>query len=140
MLKTFSAVALALLTLATPALAIKPTPPQRTTTPVMVGAGPEFDACGGVGRVKRLNPRGDNFLSVRAAPSTKAREIGRLRGGDLVYMCDAAGGGRWAGIVHEGGKVDTGCGVTSPVVPARAYRGPCRSGWVASEFVQVIAG
>ena len=130
---------LAIVAFATPALATRPTPPQRTTTPVIVGQnGPELDACGALGRVRRLNARGDNFLSVRAGPSTKAREIGRLRSGDLVYICSDNGG--WMGVVHEGGKVDTGCGVTAPVARERPYRGPCRSGWVATQFVEGIAG
>ncbi|WP_336959345.1 hypothetical protein [Sphingobium aquiterrae] len=32
------------------------------------------------------------------------------------------------------------CGVSSPVESRRPYRGPCRSGWVSSAYVALVAG
>ena len=45
----------------------------------------------------------------------------------------------WAGIVY-GPRASTGCNVESPIPRVRAYRGPCRSGWVSSRYVTPIAG
>ena len=112
-------------------------PPNR---PVHVGlAGSDLDACLSLGEVSGLNPRGDNFLAVRAAPSAKARMVARLRTGHRVEVCEQQGG--WLGIVYDtdpSGRRD--CGTGSPVPNARAYRGPCLSGWVAARYVTIIAG
>ncbi len=113
--------------------------------PVKVGGTIELDACGTVGRVFRLRADGDNFLSVRAAPAKGARELGRLKAGHLVWICEDRPG--WAGIVYDPnpanqqpGSVPLKCGVSTPIAKRSAYRGPCRSGWVASAFVEAIAG
>ncbi len=108
--------------------------------PVRIGFdGPEMDACGGYGEITGLNPDGDNFLTVRAAPSTDADEIDRLTSGTGVSMCETADG--WIGIVYEGsGAAGTGCGVGSPVPNIRDYNGSCRSGWISQRFVELIAG
>jgi len=109
--------------------------------PVRIGlAGPDLDACLSVGEVTGLNPRGDNFLAVRAAPSTGAPMLARLRKGHRVQVCEEAAGG-WLGIVYDrdpGGERD--CGTGSPVPRPRAYRGPCASGWVSARYVTIIAG
>ena len=56
--------------------------------PVMIGLdGPEFDACGALGEVTNLNPRGDNYLSVRARPSTSGAELDRLGPGARILIC-----------------------------------------------------
>jgi hypothetical protein len=45
------------------------------------------------------------------------------------------------GIVYEeAGTLSPTCGVSSPVTSRRDYDGPCRSGWVSSAFVKLIAG
>ncbi len=108
--------------------------------PVRVGFdGPEFDACGSYGEITGLNPDGDNFLSVRAAPSSDAEELDRLTTGTGVSLCEEADG--WIGIVYEAsGASGTSCGTGSPVSEVRAYDGPCRSGWVSQRFVELIAG
>lgn len=108
--------------------------------PVRIGFdGPDFDACGSYGEITGLNPDGDNFLSVRSAPSTDAEELDRLTSGTGVSMCDSANG--WIGIVYEGsGTAGTDCGVGSPVESERDYDGACRSGWISERFVELIAG
>ena len=54
--------------LATAALA------QPGARPVRYGLnGPELDGCTPYSEIRGLNPRGDNFVSVRAAPTTRAR-------------------------------------------------------------------
>ncbi len=59
--------------------------PDRPEKPVMVGGIADLDACLSNGQVTGLNPRGDGFLSVRSRPAATARELGRLRSGQIVW-------------------------------------------------------
>ena len=105
--------------------------------PIMVGSdGPDMDACGTLGEVANLDPAGDNYLSVRDAPSTLTKERDRLDPGQRVTVCDSADG--WVGIVYS--KIDENCGVSSPVATEERYLGPCAQGWVDERFVEMIAG
>nr|WP_298927865.1 hypothetical protein [uncultured Erythrobacter sp.] len=108
--------------------------------PVQIGFdGPRFDACAGYGRITNLNPRGDNFLLVRAAPSGNAEEVDRLGPGRGVSMCQQVG--NWIGVVYaplSDEPVD--CGTGSPVQSVRIYEGQCKSGWINENFVELIAG
>jgi hypothetical protein len=101
----------------------------------MIAAGDLDDPCSN-GVVRGLNPRGDGFLSVRAAPSASRREIGRLYNGRQVYVCQTRGA--WYGIVY--GRPGGDCGVTTPWIRRLPYTGPCRSGWVARRWVEIWAG
>ena len=108
---------------------------------VMIGlAGRNRPACTGSGRVARLNPRGDNFLSVRARPGRTMREVERLNSRQPVIVCDQARDDvrneRWLGIVYRSDP-NQDCGVSAPVPQARPYGGPCRSGWVAASLINV---
>jgi hypothetical protein len=124
-----------LVPLATAALAADP------ARPVTIGhAGPDLDACLSTGEVTGLNPAGDNFLAVRAAPRTNAPMLARLGPRHPVWICDEAAGG-WTGIVYQPDpRAELDCGVGSPVASVRPYRGPCRSGWVASRYIMNVAG
>jgi len=108
--------------------------------PVMMGGTPDLDACPATAQVTGLNPRGDNFLSVRSRPSKAGLELDRLRGGYTVWACDETANGEWTGIVYDrrGGAVD--CGVGSPLARRQAYAGPCATGWVASRYITIVAG
>jgi hypothetical protein len=75
----------------------------------------------------------DGFLSVRAGPSRRERELARLSNGDAVFAC--VRDGDWFGIVFERPGENTGCGVDQPVRVARDYAGPCRSGWVYERYI-----
>lgn len=100
---------------------------------VMVGGEKDFDACGGLGVVRGLNPQGDNFLAVRIGPGSKFAMIDELYERNQVWMCDKRG--RWVGVVY--GK---NCGVGSPIAIRQRYRGSCKSGWVFDKYVKLIAG
>jgi hypothetical protein len=110
--------------------------------PVVIGkAGNDLDACLSTGEVTGLNPAGDNFLAVRAAPAVGARMIGRLGPRHMVHMCDDTPDGQWLGIVYsDDPRGETVCEVGSPVARPQPYRGPCRSGWVAARHILLVAG
>lgn len=111
---------------------------QSGGVPVMIGTdGPNYDACGSVGQVVGLNPRGDNFLAVRTGPSTNYTKVDELYTADTVYVCESRG--RWYGVVYTAGGRAGGCGVGSPA-PVQRYRGRCRSGWVFGRYISIIAG
>lgn len=108
---------------------------------VMAGGQPSLDACPGVGEVSGLNPRGDGFLSVRSGPGGSSfREIDRLYNGQRAYVCDQRG--PWLGVVYEtqaqGGV--SGCGVMTPWGLRQPYTGPCRYGWIHSNYLRPIGG
>lgn len=110
--------------------------------PVMIGHdGPDFDACGGWGRVSGLDPEGDNFLAVRAAPTTQASKMDELHEGEEVWFCDGTADQDWVGIVYgasrePGVDCQVGANLPGPV----EYVGPCRSGWVSARYVTLLAG
>ncbi|MGB5485412.1 hypothetical protein [Parasphingorhabdus sp.] len=113
--------------------------------PVRIGeGGPRFDACQSVGEV---GGHVSGSLPVLSAPFDAAERIDNLLAGQTVYVCTRSHDQQWFGIVYdkqsgavagEGGSVD--CGVSSPVRAKRNYDGPCKSGWVESLFVVLVAG
>lgn len=131
--------AASLLLVAAAAALIGSAPPTRPERPVMVGGMDDLDACLTVSKVTGLNPRGDNFLSLRSQPSSKARELMRLRPEQQVWVCEEVAGG-WTGVLVAPGDGSLDCGVGTPIARRQAYSGPCRSGWVAGKFLEVIAG
>jgi len=124
--------------------------------PVRIGeGGPRFDACQAVGRVQGL--RGSS-LDVLIAPFDSAEKKDSLSETQRVYICTRSHDQQWFGIVYaeaassdataEGEEATapaaamdlSDCGVSSPVRSKRNYDGPCKSGWVASNFVKLVAG
>lgn len=123
--------------------------------PVRIGLGGQrFDACQGVGRVQGV--RGGE-LDVRIAPFDSAKAKATISNGQQVWICTRSHDQQWMGIVYDDGVPETtaeggatadepvqsslaDCGVSSPVRSKRNYDGPCKSGWVASNFVKLIAG
>lgn len=110
--------------------------PER---PVMVGGIDDLDACLTVSKVTGLKARGDNFLSLRSRPSSKARELMRLRSGQQVWVCDEAPGG-WTGVLVAPADGSLDCGVGTAIARRQPYSGQCRSGWVAGRFLEIVAG
>jgi hypothetical protein len=114
---------------------------QQTERVPRIGvAGDDLDACLRVGEVTGLNPRGDNYLTVRAGPSARARTKDRLGPGRWLWLCDEAG--EWLGVVYGANPSERpgDCGVGTPAARVRPYDGPCRWGWVHSRYVEVVAG
>jgi hypothetical protein len=115
-------------------------------TPVMVGGNAEFDACPSAGVVAKLGPRRaedpkSGFLSVRSGPGGSAYfELDRLYNGDEVLICGSDGA--WLAVIYAGrGQNMESCGpLGSPIRVRRAYEGPCRSGWLHKNYVEITAG
>jgi hypothetical protein len=104
--------------------------------PVIIGKMPEYDACGSSGEVKGLDPHGDGFLAVRSGPGSQYQMIDKLLEGQAVFVCDDHG--PWLGVVSTRGHQD--CGVDSAADRPKPYPGPCLSGWVHSNFINITAG
>lgn len=104
--------------------------------------GPDSDACVGIGRISRtnLNLTPDGKLPVYPTPMAYIRAADHLEADTLVWLCEAAG--EWQGIVYASGDFqDLGdCRVSTPVTVPQAYAGPCKSGWVAANSLQLVAG
>lgn len=108
----------------------------------MIGlSGPNLNACSSNAKTIGLNPQGDNFLAVKAAPRIDARRLDKLGPNAELYVCDQSKDGKWLGVVYESdGRPSANCGVTSAVPTARPYSGRCQSGWVYSKYIDVSAG
>lgn len=108
--------------------------------PVRIGElGPNFAACSAAGTTRNLKP--GEALPVRWAPFDNARESGSVAARARFFICTRSHDQKWFGIVYdEAGSLAERCGVAEPVTRRRDYDGPCRSGWVQSAFVKVIAG
>tara|TARA_B100000678_G_scaffold270653_1_gene258767 strand:+ start:216 stop:731 length:516 start_codon:yes stop_codon:yes gene_type:complete len=107
--------------------------------PIRIGTnGPDLDSCASYGEVTGLNAEGDNYLSVRDAPSTQVKERDRLDPGQGVHVCAESNG--WLGVVYDKADEAKDCGTDSPVDSPRNYTGPCAQGWVNGKFVTIVAG
>ncbi|MCD2175300.1 hypothetical protein [Rhizobium sp. C4] len=139
------AVPLLVVTVSCSALADEVTPRAMTIHPFIV-AGKIYPAAS-YGSVQGLKKGGDGFLSVRAAPSVKARELDRLKNGRsvIIYSGDTeARKNGFIGVVYPAdetfkGEFDTMCEIPDPSYEG-PYLGPCRSGWVSDRYAGVDAG
>jgi hypothetical protein len=101
--------------------------------------GANFRACGAAGTTRGLKP--GEALAVRSAPFENAGQAASVAPAARFFICSRSLDQKWFGIVFdEGGTLAERCGVSEPITRRRDYDGPCRSGWVQSAFVKVIAG
>jgi Caspase domain/Bacterial SH3 domain len=63
---------------------------------------PTPDSCGKFGKVRGLDPNGDNFLSVRTGPGTGFEEIDRIYSGNGVSICSQQG--KWLRVKYANGR------------------------------------
>lgn len=103
---------------------------------VHYGGEADLDACGSSGAVTGLRRDGDNFLAVRSGPAVTYRMLDKLLEDQSVQICDERGS--WLGIVY--GEAGQDCGTGSPVAKRQPYRGRCKSGWVSSKYIRLLAG
>lgn len=125
-------------------------PPRPVVITPVIFDGKPIDQGGAWARIVGLKKGGDGFVSVRAAPSTRAAERDRLTADRLVYALGPERDWRrlgFVGVVYtEGGApedFEERCGLAAPLPKAppwtRVYDGPCRSGWIHARFVEVLA-
>lgn len=101
--------------------------------------GPSFEACGAAGTTRNL--RSGEALPVRTAPFDNSAEAGGVPAGARFFVCSRSHDQKWLGIVFdETGTLSERCGVSEPAARRQDYAGPCRSGWVQSAFVKLVAG
>lgn len=103
---------------------------------VRVGGAAEMDACAGLGFVTGIH----TFLAVRSGPGVSYNQTGSLHNGHMLFLCSESADGQWKGVVYAAAPGLQDCGVSSPSAAAQPYRGPCKSGWVRSTWVSVLAG
>ncbi|HLL30847.1 MAG TPA: hypothetical protein VK403_07615 [Allosphingosinicella sp.] len=108
--------------------------------PVRIGElGANFRACSAAGTTRNL--KAGEALPVRSAPFENADPSGSVASRASFFICTRSHDQKWFGIVYdEDGTLAERCGVSEPVTRRLDYEGPCRSGWVQSAFVKVIAG
>lgn len=116
-------------------------PVARLQVPVTLHSVHEdLDACS-FGAVRPWRgPAGDS-VDVRSGPGSQYPVVDRLPTGHTFGWCDWKKG--WTGVVYppRGVGEDFDCGpLGTPVPEPLEYRGPCKSGWVPTEKVEVIAG
>jgi Caspase domain/Bacterial SH3 domain len=75
--------------------------PTKKLPPPKPKATPPSDSCSRIGRVRGLDPNGDNFLAVRTGPGTGFQEIDRIFTGDKVSICSRQG--KWYRVKYGGG-------------------------------------
>ncbi|MEO7178674.1 MAG: hypothetical protein ABIW83_07510 [Allosphingosinicella sp.] len=108
--------------------------------PVRIGDyGANFQACAAAGTPRNL--KAGEALPVRLAPFENAGKTGSVASRARFFVCTRSFDQKWFGIVYDqDGTLAERCGVSEPVTGRRDYVGPCRSGWVESAFVKVVAG
>lgn len=112
-------------------------PEKAEARTVRIGAdGPEFDACGALGRIAGA----DTVQIVHAGPDDRADKVSQLDRRSFVWLCEAEG--EWQGIVYPEGDFQdiADCRVSGPVAEPQGYEGPCRSGWVRARNIELLAG
>lgn len=104
-------------------LAMAESAPQRG---VMYGDDEEeLDACTGLGKTK-AGAVFHQFINGKIVSEN-------LPAGQTVHVCEQSGG-------YEGIVIGENCGVNTPINPKQLYKGPCKSGWLLSQFMDFIAG
>lgn len=114
-------------------------PVNTEAVPVRIGElGANFAACNARGTTRNLTAGA--VLPVRAAPFDTAADAGQVAAGSRFFICTRSHDQRWMGVVYDdSGTLAESCGVSAPVTSRRAYDGACRSGWVSSAFVKLVA-
>jgi hypothetical protein len=79
-----------------------PVEQQAATPSTKAVPKPQGDACNRFGKVRGLDPNGDNFLSVRTGPGTSYEEVDRIYNGNGVAICSQQG--KWLRVKYGGGR------------------------------------
>ncbi len=87
---------------------------SMTISPALAYSGEDFVVC-------RLNPAGDNYLSLRTCGSTRCQEIRRLGPGTYLISLEPYAVKRWREVIVKRHANDD------------SYSGP--SGWVYTKYI-----
>lgn len=103
--------------------------------PVTLSAS-ETDPCS-YGVIADQGPEG--AVGVFPGPSMELEITEYVAGGTPIWVCETSIDGDMLGIVYANFP-DTDCEVSSPVNEDVDYIGPCESGWVEADTVELLAG
>jgi hypothetical protein len=93
--------------------------------PVVIGG-----ACP-VGRIIGLDP-----ASVRSGPGREGyQEVDRRLNGQRVHVCGERDS--WFAVIYHPSGRAADCGVSAPWPSRKPYGGPCRSGWIDRNVVDI---
>jgi hypothetical protein len=92
-----------------------------------------LEACHTNGRIS-----GQDTVGVVGAPEAGAARVDGVEPRQAVDICERLPG--WYGVVYRKGSDTASCGTGESLPGPRDYAGPCRSGWVPENDVEVTAG
>ena len=81
----------------------------------------------------------EGAVSVYPGYSTELEPFDNIAGGTPVWICESDNDGSMVGVVYANFP-DTDCEVSSAVAEDVDYAGPCESGWIVADAVEVLAG
>ena len=106
------------------------------SVPVLVGGNGDLDACLSMAEVSGVR----TSLAVRSGPGVSYPQRDALKQGSHVHVCDGPSNALWTPIVYAPAGSDGDCGVSHPIPAKGPYRGACKTGWVRSRWLSVVAG
>lgn len=104
------------------------------SVPVQLEAQDGLDPCS-LGKIVDLGH--DSSAMILTGPSSDYDMVDFIVSDDLVWVCQEEGD-MFGVIYSKDGEQD--CEVSSAQDFAVNYSGPCASGWIKSEWVEIIAG
>ena len=107
------------------------------SVPVMYGKEKELNGCPSGGEIKAVSKSSTQAVSLRAGPGKSFAAVAKVKVGKTFAMCDSRPG--WVGVVvfpNEQDRCDVDVSLDKPL----PYKGKCKSGWVAEQFVHQISG
>ena len=104
--------------------------------PVQLEAVDGLDPCS-FGQIN--DPAADSAVMVFAGPSTDLDAVDYLNHADKVWMCQEVDG--FWGVVYPAPQTDMDCEIAGgELVGTVNYSGPCNTGWIKAEWVELLAG
>ncbi|MFZ1742580.1 MAG: hypothetical protein WAT93_06985 [Pontixanthobacter sp.] len=104
------------------------------SVPVQLEAIEDLDACS-LGTIANVGD--DSSAMVLSGPWSDYEVVDYLSDGTYVWVCQSDGD--YYGIVYTSDE-DLDCEVSSPVEATVNYSGECDTGWIKSDWVEVVAG
>ncbi len=106
---------------------------------VPVGGDEDLDACSSWAAPRLPAAADPGSIEVREGPGEEFRVVDRLEAERTIIVCTEDG--LWSGVVYPEEGAEAGdCGVSSPIGKLQPYKGPCKSGWIRSDELEIVAG